>query len=284
MGKKLSILVCAHKPDSFIRNNGVYLAVQAGKALHPELELGFQSDDEGDSISEKNPFWSEFTVLYWGWKNIKDVSYLGLNHYRRYFDFDFEKCDIDKLFAKYDIVLVKKPRMLSKSYRPIHLMQMTSMEDYYIFMDVLMKLYPQYKTKIIDYFYNSRDSVPYSMFVARKEVYDKFCEFVFPVLFELEKRIKPHQYTRQKRAIGYFGEYCLGLFVYIFNLKNYRMPLLMNGELFFRRNWFKNMLWNIYRTAYAVIECANRRVTKINVPPAVRAGLKQDGIELSSLE
>lgn len=284
MNNKLSILVCAHKQDPFTRNEGVYKAVQAGKSLHAELDLGIQPDNEGDNISEKNSSWSEYTVLYWGWKNVKDVEYLGLNHYRRYFDYDFENCNVESLFKKYDIILVKKPKMMSKSYRPIHLMQMTSMEDYYLFMDTLFSLYPQYKQKIIEYFYDSRDSVPYSMFVASKKVYDQYCEFVFPVLFEVEKRLKSHGYTRQKRAIGYFGEYCLGLFVFIFGLKDYRLPLLMNGEHFFKRNCIKSFLWWLYRGVYAFVELGNHKVREIAVPAAVKVGLKQDGIELHSLK
>jgi hypothetical protein len=39
------------------------------------------------------------TVLYWGWKNIKNVEYLGLNHYRRYFNADINVHNIDNLMG-----------------------------------------------------------------------------------------------------------------------------------------------------------------------------------------
>ena len=47
--------------------------------------LGYQGDDAGDNISEKNPYYCELTGLYWAWKNL-DADYIGLAHYRRHFD------------------------------------------------------------------------------------------------------------------------------------------------------------------------------------------------------
>ena len=67
-------------------HNDVYMPLQVGKALS-DVDLGVQGDDEGDNISTKNPNYCELTGLYWAWKNLKDADYIGLAHYRRYFDF-----------------------------------------------------------------------------------------------------------------------------------------------------------------------------------------------------
>ena len=88
MSKKLKIIVCAHKADEHIKTDEPYFPLQVGKELHPLLDLGFACDNTGDNISSKNPSYCELTALYWGWKNIHDVEYLGLNHYRRYFKVD----------------------------------------------------------------------------------------------------------------------------------------------------------------------------------------------------
>ena len=53
------LLVCAHKQDSYTRNEGVYKAIQVGADLHPEMDLGYIKDNEGDGISERNAAWSE---------------------------------------------------------------------------------------------------------------------------------------------------------------------------------------------------------------------------------
>ncbi|HPR33935.1 MAG TPA: DUF4422 domain-containing protein, partial [Prolixibacteraceae bacterium] len=63
--------------------DSVYQAVMAGNALHPNA-MGIPGDDSGDSISEKNPWYSELTGIYWVWKNT-DQPFTGCCHYRRFF-------------------------------------------------------------------------------------------------------------------------------------------------------------------------------------------------------
>ena len=84
---KIKILVACHKSDTAIYQNDIYMPIQVGKALHANVELGFQCDNTGDNISEKNDSYCELTAIYWAWKNLKDIDYIGLCHYRRYFDF-----------------------------------------------------------------------------------------------------------------------------------------------------------------------------------------------------
>ena len=84
--EKLKIIVCTHKADDRIRNYAPYVPVHGGKALHPDMDLGFIGDDTGDNISDKKANYSELTVQHWAWKNIK-ADYYGLCHYRRYLSF-----------------------------------------------------------------------------------------------------------------------------------------------------------------------------------------------------
>lgn len=283
--KKIEILVCAHKQDANTRNGGVYRAVQAGKVLHPELDLGFTCDNDGENISEKNPFWSEYTVLYWGWKNQKNVCYSGLCHYRRYFDLDINEKNIDTLFAKKDILVIKPSSpMLSKRERMNNLARMTSFEDTVLFLDTILYMYPQYNKEIMEYFFNSRLRVPFSMFIAKKEIFDQYCEFIFPVLFEMEKRIKQHGYTRQKRAIGYFGEFSLGLFILCKHLKCKFVPLKACGEVVASKP-LKIKVRDIFLSiAYRLMECALTTPKRYLCPPEIKLGLKADGIELKVLK
>ena len=59
-----------------------YLPLRVGSALGEDF--GYIRDDEGDNISNKNPWYCELTVLYWLWKNTT-ADYKGLMHYRRIF-------------------------------------------------------------------------------------------------------------------------------------------------------------------------------------------------------
>lgn len=228
---KLKILVCCHKADPNIKTQKPYLPIQVGKAIHPDLDLGFICDNTGDNISEKNPSFCEYTALYWGWKNLKDVEYNGLCHYRRYFDLDINENNIDSLLSDSDILVIRQDNpMLSRKERFKNLALMTTAEDAYIYLDTILSMYPQYQQEIIDYFYDSKLSIPYSMFISSKKIYDEYCEFIFPVLFEVEKKMKPHGYARQKRAIGYFGEFSLGLFIMCKKLKYKAIPLESYGS------------------------------------------------------
>ena len=283
--KKIEILVCTHKKDENTRNGGVYKAIQVGKALHPELNLGYTCDNEGENISEKNPFWCEYTALYWGWKNQKNVEYSGLCHYRRYFDINITEDNIDQLFKKNDILVIKQDSpMLSKRSRLNNLAWVTSSEDAILFLDTLLYMYPEYKQEIMDYFFNSRLSIPYSMFIAKKEVFDQFCEFIFPVFFEMEKKMKPHGYSRQKRAMGYFGEFSLGLFILCKHLKYKHIPLKAYGEISTTKSLKSTIKKSVFSTLYYLIECIQPKIKEYHCPPAVKVGLANDGIELKCIK
>ena len=122
---KSKIIVCAHKKD-FVMNNELYIPLQVGKSVS-KIDLGFLGDDTGDNISAKNPYFCELTGLYWAWKNLKDVDYIGLAHYRRYFDFmnggyvSYKDADFSEMYSSYinplevlgdyDIILPKPSRM-----------------------------------------------------------------------------------------------------------------------------------------------------------------------------
>ena len=278
--KKINILVCAHKHDEHTRNDDVFKAVQAGKAVHPELDLGYLCDNYGDNISELNPFWSELTVLYWGWKNIHDVEYCGLNHYRRYFDAIIDENNIDGLMKDCDMLVVKSNSMLSNHERERNLMHMTSIEDYYVFADTFLSMYPEYESAYIEYFYKSRKSFPFQMFIAKKTMYDDYCQFMFPVLFEVERRIKPHAYTRQKRTMGYFGEWFLGLYIYCKGIKTKELPILDYSCIPDKESFKSKMLLSLKKIAHVINDALYKPPVKLSVPASVRNGLKQDGIVL----
>ena len=124
---KTKILVCCHKKGDFPSDN-IYIPIHCGKAIS-NVELNIQEDNRGDNISSKNPNYCELTALYWAWKNLKNVNYIGLVHYRRFFDFSsrFVEKEISyvneyqligerinnqkefvSIFCKYDIILPKR--------------------------------------------------------------------------------------------------------------------------------------------------------------------------------
>ena len=154
------ILVCCHKPDKFICDD-IYMPIHVGKA-NSKMNLGIQGDDTGDNISSENSHFCELTGLYWAWKNLQNVDYIGLCHYRRYFNFndkgtpfsDFtiasssdlgklnlETPDMDAIFAKYDAV-VAKPRVYPYSLAVDYCVCQVS-EDFRTLSAIVKELYPE---------------------------------------------------------------------------------------------------------------------------------------------
>lgn len=204
---RVKILVACHKADPNIRQDDIYMPIQVGKALHPELDLGFQCDNTGDNISEKNGSYCELTALYWAWKNLKDVDYIGLAHYRRYLDIKFDRID----HLKKNSIILAYPEYTSYS-NFIHLTDGTTREDVYILFKYLEKYYPQYCKYAIDYLFNYNGWIGCNLFLCERELFENYCSWLFSVLRQLEKYLKPSGYARLKRIYGYLGEVMLPIY------------------------------------------------------------------------
>ena len=205
--EKVRILIACHKPVE-VPSDGIYMPIHVGKALHSEIDLGFIGDDTGDNISVKNLNYCELTAQYWAWKNLS-VDFIGLCHYRRFFNMVITSTNIELIMKNFDVMLPKPIvwhcRLFDKLYEDL------TFEDATIFFKVIMKLYPDYEEDLINYLYDCK-FVPYNMIVCRKELFNKFAEWQFSILFECEKYIKLSGYSRLRRIYGYFSEYLLPLY------------------------------------------------------------------------
>ena len=77
----LTIYTLTHKHFTKPDDN-MYVPLQVGTAINSPL--GYLRDDTGDNISALNGYYSELTGLYWIWKNVHDINYVGTCHYRRF--------------------------------------------------------------------------------------------------------------------------------------------------------------------------------------------------------
>ena len=273
MGKnKTVILVVTHKPDKVYKDD-IYTPIQVGKSIS-KYDLGFIGDNTGDNISEKNPMYCELTAQYWAWKNL-DCEYIGLCHYRRYFETLYTSEKLDKLLKKYDAILpepiyhgIRGGSLLNK------LKEELTLEDMAIFFMVIKKLYPQYEGSVISYFNNNMD-IPYNMFICKKNIFDDFCEWQFSILFECEKLMKLSQYTRLRRIFGYLGECLLPVYM-LHNKFKIKHDLVVSfigvkGKKHFTKSKYLYSIFNREKPS---------SLEKMISDPAVYTGLKNDGIEL----
>ncbi len=244
-GNKLKILVCVHRKGTFLCDD-TYMPIHVGKATS-NLDLGIQGDDTGDNISSKNSSYCELTGLYWAWKNLidKDIEYIGLCHYRRYFNFkvsrfnirnflpvnleefkkiNFSASEIPNVLKEYDIILAK-PRIyrynLSYDYSKRHISS-----DLEILKTVIEELTPEYIAAYNEVMDNNKLS-HYNMFITNKHIFDDYCTWLFKILQELEKRIDISAYNAvQARIWGYMGERLLNIYVNKNDLKVKYYPII----------------------------------------------------------
>ncbi len=241
----IKIFICAHK-EVELPQHPYFLPVQAGAALHDAIP-GYQPDNEGENISVKNPHFCELTCHYWAWKNLKDIDIVGLNHYRRYFDFQkkwpqfsadkhftrtddflshpYQFPDLEKLLKHYDIILpVARHWRVSNTqqYADYHIAR-----DWEMLRQIIQERSPQYIPAFEKTMDHSNISVGYNMFITHWKYFDAYSEWLFDILFEVERRVPPIDDPVQSRIYGYMSERLINVFCEHHHLRIKHFPLIM---------------------------------------------------------
>lgn len=214
------IYIVAHKAFEMPKKvtEGGYTPIFVGGGKEYARSNNSLTDDKGnDQISFKNPTFCELTALYWMWKNDKQSEYIGLNHYRRYFLSDVShqiltSSEVDSLMSMYDVILSSKIRFKS-SVRMLLYRTSCYIKDIKLMEKVVKNLYPDY-SPILKSFLEGNVMSFANMFVMSKQNLDKYCEWLFSILFEMEKEENMDGYTNQeKRLYGYLGELLINVWV-----------------------------------------------------------------------
>lgn len=212
---KLKIIVATHKPYDF-PNVNYYIPIHVGKAIK-QNDLGIIGDDTGNNISIKNGSFCELTALYWAWKNsfFSNTEYVGLVHYRRYFSgknnliLKNEQIATDNelldLLKKYDCIVAKKRNYFIETiythYKNAHFIK-----DLDAVKLILSSDYPEY-LPAFESVMNGKTLHLFNMFVMKTELFSAYCEWIFDILFKLEKQIDISNYDNyQKRVFGFLSE------------------------------------------------------------------------------
>ena len=181
--------------------------IQVGAAL-TEKEISSVKDNTGENISDKNREYCELTALYWIWKNDKTSKYVGLCHYRRHFNLD--KQQLAQL-AKSDIdVILTIPILNFPDVRTAYIHDHCE-EDWEIMLEAIKKLSPDYY-ETADRLQKGVFYYAYNMFLARKDIFDDYCAWQFPILEYCENRCGKKADTYQNRYIGFLAERLLSVF------------------------------------------------------------------------
>ena len=244
---KIKVIIAAHK-QYLMPDKDCYLPVQVGSALHKAV--GYTPDNTGDNISEKNPYYCELTGLYWAWKNLP-ADVIGLVHYRRYMGKKngivgliqryrdplgsiLDGKDIEKLMEKSDIILPKKRKYYIETLYS-HYAHTHYAEHLDITREVLTQLCPEY-VPAFDRVMKRTSGHMFNMFIMKREKCNAYCEFLFPVIGEIEKQIDVTKLSSfHARVFGRISELLLDVWIEA-NRESYVEAPLVNIE---KTNWGK---------------------------------------------
>lgn len=249
----IKILVATHK-KYWMPVDEVYLPLHVGR--EGKDDLGYTGDNTGDNISIKNPNYCELTGLYWAWKNL-DCEYIGLCHYRRYFAHKAKsncledkkqsiltKQDYEQLLQQYDVILPKKRNYyietVQSQYEHAH-----NKRDLDEVENIIRQQYPSY-IEAFEKVMNSRKLYIYNMFVMDKFLFDKYCIWLFDILFTLEKRIDITSYDKYNaRVFGFLSERLFNVWLEKQNLNVKTMNVVFLEKI----DW-KKKIYNFIRRKY----------------------------------
>lgn len=243
--KDVKITIATHKKYK-MPNDNIYVPIHVGKELKNE-DFGYQGDNEGENISSKNLNFCELTGLYWAWKNLQN-EYIGLAHYRRHFsvrkckskipeermNYVLTKEEASKILERTNIILPKKRNYYIETiynhYK--HTMYVEPLDET---RKILEEMYPDYLPQF-DRIYKKTSAHMFNMFIMKKEILSEYCEWLFSVLFELEKRIDISKYDEfHARFFGRISEILLDVWIEKNNL-SYEEVKVIDIE---KVNWIK---------------------------------------------
>lgn len=214
----MSIAVAAvtHK-EYAIPVDPLYIPLMAGSALMGEVPVGYVRDDTGDNISASNRTYCELTGLYWAWKNL-DADYTGICHYRRYFASAASRRQILGMTEAEGLmeragVLLPRPRRYYIESNYSQYVHAHHAEDLDRTREIVAFRHPDY----IDAFerrMRMRSGHRFNMFIMKREILDRYCTWLFDILFELEKQLDISKYNeKDKRVFGYVAERLLDVWL-----------------------------------------------------------------------
>lgn len=235
-----------------IVDNPIYLNVRAGAALSDDGHDTLQGDNTGENISGRANSLCEYTPLYWAWKNI-DADYYGLCHYRRYISFAEKDLKFGKylkqaminslskanqhllhiddedymksVISQYDMIVPYEydsfadwvgDKQMTVKEQWLHINKdFLKAQDFDVLLQLIKKHSPQYYEPMLK-FMDGHKFRGFNCFVMKKNLFNEFCEFAFPILLEFDDMLDKEELSEyQMRAPGFAGEWLFSLWTHI---------------------------------------------------------------------
>lgn len=215
----MKIYVAMHKPY-MAPEDPLYVPIQVGAAR--QAAFCEVRDDSGKNISGRNTSFCELTALYWlRYNTHEDVA--GLVHYRRYFAGKRRHAggvwqsiltgeELQSLMRDVQIILPKKRHYVIETTLS-HYAHAHHAKDLLLMRSIMEKKCPEYLSAF-DHVMKSRSGHRFNMFIMKREALKDYCDWLFPLLFELEQQIDISSYDDyNKRVFGFVGERLLDVWL-----------------------------------------------------------------------
>lgn len=221
--KRIGLYIATHNQTiSFSEqeksNKDILIPIQVGASLS-ETKLYAIRDDSGENISKKNESFCELTALYWIWKN-DTHAIKGLSHYRRRFLINADQI-LEKM-SEYDVIIPTPYYFrisLREEYKQYHIL-----DDLEKTIRIVISRDPKMESTLMRILKENR-LIPYNMWIASESIWNDYCEWLFPILFQLEKEIDLTGRDKyQQRVFGFLSERLFTAYIYQHNLKCFVCP------------------------------------------------------------
>lgn len=231
------IIVVTHK-DYTMPLDSIYFPVCVGSGISA-LEDRFQPDNIGENISAKNATYCELTAIYWAWKNLKKLDYVGVSHYRRHFSSNKGATRVEQAISGNELetlmkslddrALIATPKRVYpisiekhyihslKGYEEIHRKDIRRLRE-------AIHIYSPEYDDCADKVLKGHSAHMLNMFIMSADNFDKYCSWLFPVIDRVVALSTDRQ--DQRRYAGALSEFCLDIWAKKNNLEIKELHLL----------------------------------------------------------
>ena len=211
----INIFIVTHKDFKNYRYNPAYkiIAMDHSK-LHNKYNLEVIYCDKDNKLKDMDLAYGEMSKLYYIYNLYKtgkmSSKYIGLNHYRRYFSFLDDIPDMDNIFKEYDLITADLHYFgggfdLRRNFCYYHLCW--AIDE---IIEVIKDIKPDYYKDAIEVL-NSKFLYIANLFIMKKEDFLNYCEFMFDVLSEFDRR---HNFHNDGDVLNYTKKYFSGNAIY----------------------------------------------------------------------
>lgn len=260
MNCDVKVIVATHKKYKMPKDK-MYLPLHVGaknkfdKNGKP-VDFGYQRDDEGDNISEKNFCFGSQTGLYWLWKHV-DADYLGLVHYRRHFlgkkqtkrdslDGVITETELQPLLKKHKVFVPKKRKYYIETIYSHYCNTINGgKQELDLSKEIIEEIFPEY-INAFNKVMHQRWGYMFNIMIMQKSLINNYCKWLFKILFELEKRVDTTGFSDfDKRYAGRVSEILFNVWLqYQLETEN------VKNEEIKELSYMENVNWKVKITSF----------------------------------